>query len=55
MRLWREMEKAAPGKQFVQVAHDFTCSRRAADQASQVCVDGKTQLALEQGEFTVDR
>ena len=54
--LWQEMEKAAPGKQFEQVAHDFTLQPGVPlIKASQVCVDGKTQLALEQGEFTVDR
>ena len=54
--LWQEMEKAAPDKQFLQVAHDFTLQPGVPlIKASQVCVDGKTVLSLEQGEFTVDR
>jgi aminopeptidase N len=54
--LWQEMEQAAPGKQFMQVAHDFTLQPGVPlIKASQLCVDGKTQLSLEQAEFTVDR
>ena len=54
--LWQEMEKAAPGKQFLQVAHDFTMQPGVPlIKASQVCMDGKTVLSLEQGEYTLDR
>jgi len=54
--LWREMDKAAPGKRFVEVAHDFTLQPgvpliRVASQ----CVDGRTQVTLTQGEYTLDR
>ncbi|MQP76498.1 M1 family peptidase [Stenotrophomonas sp. MYb238] len=54
--LWREMDKAAPGKRFVEVAHDFTLQPgvpliRVASQ----CVDGRTQVMLTQGEYTLDR
>ncbi|HBN54457.1 MAG TPA: aminopeptidase [Stenotrophomonas sp.] len=54
--LWREMDKAAPGKRFVEVAHDFTLQPgvpliRVASQ----CVDGRTQVTLAQGEYTLDR
>lgn len=54
--LWREMDKAAPGKRFVDVAHDFTLQPgvpliRVASQ----CVDGKTRVTLTQGEYTLDR
>ncbi|HET8899928.1 MAG TPA: M1 family metallopeptidase [Rhodanobacteraceae bacterium] len=54
--LWNEVEKTAPGKQFVQVAHDFTLQPGVPlIKAASRCVDGQTELALEQGEFTVDR
>ena len=54
--LWAEIEKAAPGKQFLQVAHDFTLQPGVPlIKASSVCTDGKTVLSLEQGEYTVDR
>lgn len=54
--LWAEVEKAAPGKQFVQVAHDFTLQPGVPlIRASSTCVAGETRLLLEQGEYTVDR
>ena len=54
--LWQEIDKAAPGRQFVQVAHDFTLQPGVPlIKASSVCVDGSTRLSLEQGEYTVDR
>jgi aminopeptidase N len=54
--LWREIERAAPGKQFLQVAHDFTLQPGVPlIKASSSCNGGKTELSLEQGEFTVDR
>ncbi len=54
--LWQEVDKAAPGKQFVQVAHDFTLQPGVPlIKASASCDDGKTVVALEQGEYTIDR
>ena len=54
--LWAEVDKAAPGKHFTEVAHDFTLQPgvpliRVASQ----CVGGKTQVSLSQGEYTIDR
>ncbi len=54
--LWQEIDGAAQGKQFLQVAHDFTLQPGVPlIKASSVCVDGNTMLSLEQGEYTVDR
>ena len=54
--LWREMEAAAPGRQFVQVAHDFTLQPGVPlIRASSLCVDGQTVVHLEQGEYSIDR
>ncbi len=54
--LWREVDRAAPGKQFIQVAHDFTLQPGIPlINASASCVGGKTVVALEQGEYTIDR
>ncbi|WP_256645348.1 M1 family metallopeptidase [Thermomonas paludicola] len=54
--LWEEMEKAAPGKQFLQVAHDFTLQPGVPlIKASSVCTGGNTVLSLVQDEYTVDR
>jgi len=54
--LWQQIDAAAPGKQFLQVAHDFTLQPGVPlIKASSVCVDGTTKLSLEQGEYTVDR
>ena len=54
--LWAEVEHAAPGKQFVQVAHDFTQQPGVPlIKVSSVCSSGNTVLSLEQGEYTVDR
>lgn len=54
--LWEEIEQAAPGKQFMQVAHDFTLQPGVPlIRASSVCKNGSTDMTLEQGEFTVDR
>lgn len=53
--LWQEMEQAAPGKQFVQVAHDFTLQPGVPlIRASSLCVDGHTMVRLEQGEYSID-
>jgi aminopeptidase N len=55
-QLWDEIEKAAPGKQFVAVAHDFTLQPGVPlIKASSACVGGSTRVQLEQGEYTVDR
>jgi len=54
--LWREMDKAAPGKQFVEVAHDFTLQPGVPlIRVASTCVGGSTQVKLEQGEYTIDR
>ncbi len=54
--LWREVDKAAPGKQFIQVAHDFTLQPGVPlIKVSATCDDGRTVVALEQGEYTLDR
>lgn len=54
--LWRAMEQAAPGRQFLAVAHDFTRQTGVPlIRASSTCVDGRTVVALTQGEFTMDR
>lgn len=54
--LWAEIDQAAPGRQFVQVAHDFTLQPGVPlIKASSTCEAGKTVVALEQGEYTVDR
>jgi aminopeptidase N len=55
-QLWEQIDKAAPGKQFLQVAHDFTLQPGVPlikVQAS--CVGGNTQVVLEQDEYTIDR
>ena len=54
--LWRAMEQAAPGRQFMQVAHDFTLQQGIPlIRSSSACVDGRTMVELEQGEFSLDR
>ena len=54
--LWAEVDRAAPGRQFTQVAHDFTLQPGVPlIKASATCTNGRTTVALEQGEFTVDR
>ena len=54
--LWREVDQAAPGRQLMQVAHDFTLQPGVPlIKASAVCEAGATKVVLEQGEFTVDR
>jgi aminopeptidase N len=54
--LWQEIDKALPGKRFVQVAHDFTRQPGVPlIKASTSCADGNTILTLEQGEYTIDR
>ncbi len=54
--LWREVDKAAGGKQFIQVAHDFTLQPGIPlITANATCTAGKTVVSLEQGEYTIDR
>ena len=54
--LWHEIDKAAPGKRFMDVAHDFTLQPGVPlVKASASCDAGKTVVSLEQGEYTVDR
>ena len=54
--LWAEMEQVAPGKQFMQVAHDFTLQPGIPlIKVDAKCEAGNTQVSLQQGEFTVDR
>ena len=54
--LWAEIDQAAPGKQFTQVAHDFTLQPGVPlIKASARCEAGSTVVALEQDEYTIDR
>jgi aminopeptidase N len=54
--LWKEVDAAAPGKQFIQVAHDFTLQPGIPlIRANASCVAGKTVVSMEQGEYTIDR
>jgi aminopeptidase N len=54
--LWAEVDAAAPGKQFVQVAHDFTLQPGIPlIKMDARCEGGNTVVSLQQGEFTVDR
>ena len=54
--LWAQMEKVAPGKQFVEVAHDFTLQPGVPlIKVDARCDAGKTMVSLQQGEYTVDR
>lgn len=54
--LWAEIDKAAPGKRFMEVAHDFTLQPGVPlIRASSSCVGGDTQVKLSQGEYTIDR
>lgn len=55
-QLWQQIDALAPGKQFTQVAHDFTLQPGVPlIKASSRCVGGQTAVTLEQGEFTLDR
>ena len=54
--LWREIDKAAPGKRFLDVAHDFTLQPGVPlIRAASSCVGGNTRVQLSQGEYTIDR
>ncbi|MBB4726946.1 M1 family metallopeptidase [Xanthomonas arboricola] len=55
-QLWQQIDAVAPGKQFTQVAHDFTLQPGVPlIKATSRCVGGQTAVTLEQGEFTLDR
>ncbi|QNH22254.1 aminopeptidase N [Xanthomonas sp. GW] len=54
--LWQEIDAAAPGKQFLQVAHDFTLQPGVPlIKVATSCNAGTTVVRLEQGEYTLDR
>lgn len=54
--LWAEIDKAAPGKQFTQVAHDFTLQPGVPlIQASTRCEGGQSVVSLSQGEYSIDQ
>ncbi|WP_240099126.1 M1 family metallopeptidase [Thermomonas flagellata] len=54
--LWRAVDAQAPGKRFVQVAHDFTRQPGVPlIRAEGRCVGGRMQVQLVQGEYTLDR
>ncbi len=54
--LWQEIDAAAPGKQFLQVAHDFTLQPGVPlIKVATSCNAGTTVVHLEQGEYTLDR
>ncbi|WP_369933804.1 M1 family metallopeptidase [Xanthomonas tesorieronis] len=54
--LWQEIDAAAPGKQFLQVAHDFTLQPGVPlIKVTASCNAGTTVVRLEQGEYTLDR
>ncbi|MCL1561136.1 M1 family metallopeptidase [Xanthomonas nasturtii] len=55
-QLWEQIDKVAPGKQFIDIAHDFTQQPGVPlIKASTRCDAGTTTLTLEQGEYTIDR
>lgn len=54
--LWQQIDAVAPGKQFTQVAHDFTLQPGVPlIKVGASCAAGTTTVTLEQGEYTVDR
>ncbi|WOB27561.1 MULTISPECIES: M1 family metallopeptidase [Xanthomonas] len=54
--LWQQVDAMAPGKQFTQVAHDFTTQPGVPlINVASTCVGGQTHLTLQQGEYTLDR
>ncbi|MCC4600578.1 M1 family metallopeptidase [Xanthomonas melonis] len=55
-QLWQQIDKVAPGKRFLDIAHDFTRQPGVPlIKASTRCDAGTTTLTLEQGEYTLDR
>ncbi|CAD7386101.1 M1 family metallopeptidase [Xanthomonas arboricola] len=54
--LWQQFDAVAPGKQFTQVAHDFTLQPGVPlIKVRTTCTVGSTTVDLEQGEYTLDR
>ncbi|KLD77494.1 M1 family peptidase [Xanthomonas hyacinthi] len=54
--LWQEIDAAAPGRRFLQVAHDFTLQPGVPlIKVAASCSAGTTTVHLEQGEYTLDR
>ncbi|WP_372391448.1 M1 family metallopeptidase [Xanthomonas sp. NCPPB 3582] len=55
-QLWQQIDKVAPGKHFIDIAHDFTQQPGVPlIKASTRCDAGTTTLTLQQGEYTLDR
>ncbi|APP76974.1 aminopeptidase [Xanthomonas vesicatoria ATCC 35937] len=55
-QLWQQIDKVAPGKHFIDIAHDFTQQPGVPlIKVSTRCNAGTTTLTLEQGEYTLDR
>ncbi|WDM76301.1 M1 family metallopeptidase [Xanthomonas cucurbitae] len=55
-QLWQQIDKVAPGKHFIDIAHDFTQQPGVPlITTSTRCDAGTTTLTLEQGEYTLDR
>ena len=54
--LWREIDPVSPGKPLTGVAHDFTLQPGVPliREASATCRDGRTTVALAEGQFAVD-
>ncbi|ASK93229.1 M1 family metallopeptidase [Xanthomonas campestris pv. trichodesmae] len=54
--LWQQFDAVAPGKQFLQIAHDFTQQPGVPlIQVSTTCNAGSTTVSLQQREYTLDR
>ncbi len=55
--LWREIDAVSPDKPITDIAHRFTLQPGVPliRVGSPICVDGKTTLALVQGEFSKDQ
>ena len=54
--LWTEVDAAAPGRHFIEVAHEFTRQPGVPlIRATSTCNNGQTELTLSQGEYSVDR
>lgn len=55
-QLWEQIDKAAPGKHFMDVAHQFTLQPGVPlIRVSSQCVKGQTVVSLEQGEYSIDQ
>lgn len=54
-QLWEQIDAAAPGKHFLQVAHDFTLQPGVPlIKLQSRCVAGRTEVSLTQGEYSID-